>query len=513
MLFGKQVQWTLAVLAAFGSAQNDAVAPEDSAVVKLNTETFEKFLSENPLVMAEFFAPWCGHCKKLAPEYVEAASQLEPKNIAIAQIDCTENQELCQKQGIRGYPSLKVYKNGNLEPFAEYQGARSSDAIISYMLKQAEAAVRVVEDEAEFQDMLHDNEEPLVVDGGVSDFNATFYELADTYRDEFSFAQYGNDGKLSLYLPGEAEPIIYEGEDFDIESIAKWVSVESFPYYGEINGETFRAYMASDVPLAYFFYTDKEERESYADFFKELGKKFRGKINFAGLDASQFGRHAQNLNHKEQFPLFAIHDIAKDLKYGLPQLAEEEFEALEKPLALATDDIAKFVEKFLQGEAQAIVKSEEIPEVQEAHVFKIVGKTHDEIVRDPTKDVLVKYYAAWCGHCKRLAPIYEELAEIFHTSDGLKEKVLIANVDATLNDVQGVDIHGFPTLYLWPAGENTEPILYEGARTIEAFVDFIKEHGANAVDGVLAHQAFLEKIKKESEEAVKEEQELEQDEL
>ncbi|CAH01095.1 protein disulfide isomerase PDI1 [Kluyveromyces lactis] len=527
MLFKNTVRFGLAALmAASCSAQGDAVAPEDSAVVKLDADTFHEFIKEHPLVLAEFFAPWCGHCKTLAPEYVKAADELESKDIPLAQIDCQENQQFCQEQGIPGYPSLKLFKNGNPEAAGEYQGGRDAKAIVNYMLKQSEPAVQVVEDEKAFNEIIAKNlDNTYVVDGSVPEFNETFYQVADSLRDDYSFIQHGSDGKLSIYLPGESEPIVYEGEDFDAETISTWIAVEAFPYFGDVNGETYQAYMAVKVPLAYFFYTSPEEREEYESHFVDLAKKFRGKVNFAGLDASKFGRHAENLNQKQQFPLFAIHDTIKDLKYGLPQLADEEFAALEKPITLATEEITKFVEDFLEGKAEPIVKSEEIPEIQENSVFKIVGKNHEEIVRDPKKDVLVEYYAPWCGHCKKLAPTYESMAEFAHENDELKDKVLIAKIDATANDVQSVEIPGFPVLYLWPAGEETEPILFEGPRTAEAFLAFIKENGSHGVDGLALYEEYLvevEKKKQEEEEAQKakeveevaeEDSELEQDEL
>ena len=117
--------WTLLGVSAVVSA-SEANADAASDVVSLTKDTFGNFIKEHELVLAEFFAPWCGHCKALAPKYEEAATELKSKNIPLVKVDCTEEEDLCSGYGVEGYPTLKIFRGpDSIKP---YTGARQSEA-------------------------------------------------------------------------------------------------------------------------------------------------------------------------------------------------------------------------------------------------------------------------------------------------------------------------------------------------------------------------------------------------
>jgi thioredoxin-like negative regulator of GroEL len=72
-------------------------------------------------------------------------------------------------------------------------------------------------------------------------------------------------------------------------------------------------------------------------------------------------------------------------------------------------------------------------------------KNHEKVTQDSTKDVLVMYYAPWCGHCKSLKPVWNQLSDYV-----LKTDVVIAKIDMTTNKLEAPEVKGFPTIYFYP---------------------------------------------------------------
>ncbi|KAF9178321.1 hypothetical protein BGZ50_007825 [Haplosporangium sp. Z 11] len=98
-------------------------------VVDLDLESFERRTQFGPWLI-EYYAPWCGHCRDLAPIYDEVAVALKDK-VNVAKVDCTKNEEICRKEYVPGFPTIKLHQYGHSIEFKEQ---RSLESITNWCL-------------------------------------------------------------------------------------------------------------------------------------------------------------------------------------------------------------------------------------------------------------------------------------------------------------------------------------------------------------------------------------------
>ena len=119
--------------------QKAAEPGNEKDVIELTDDNFDStvFNDEN-MWMVAFYAPWCGHCKKLLPEWVAAATQLRG-TIKLAKVDATVHQKLASRYQVQGYPTIKIFAPGKGDKKVEdYQGPRDTSGIVSYALDKLE---------------------------------------------------------------------------------------------------------------------------------------------------------------------------------------------------------------------------------------------------------------------------------------------------------------------------------------------------------------------------------------
>jgi len=364
------------LLAAVAFAQDE---PAASDVVTLTTDTFADQTKSGDWLI-EFFAPWCGHCKRLAPIWEELATKSKGK-FNVAKVDCTVDQSVCNDNGVRGYPTVKLFSDGKTH---DYSGQRTIEAFTTFVEKiknpGAQEAAQVEEKK----------------DAPAQDASSNVVSLGDA-----NFAEKTKEG------------------DWLIEFFAPWCG----------------------------------HCKRLAPTWEELATKVKGQFNVAKVDctvetATCSGQGIRGYPTIKYFSKGQVHDYSGQR---------------------TIDDFTSFVQGKQGGATATPQKQEEkkAEPAQEAGSDVVILGDATFADRTKTGAWLVEFYAPWCGHCKRLAPTWEELAT------KSKDKFNVAKVDCTVEKetCNSMGVRGYPTVKFFNNGKKFD---YQGARTVEDFTKFVE---------------------------------------
>jgi len=466
----------LAMMVCLATAE---IEKEENVLV-LTEANFQEAIDANEFILVEFYAPWCGHCKSLAPEYAKAATELAEKESAIklAKVDATEQGKLAEKFGVRGYPTLKFFRNGK---DTEYNGGRTADTIVSWLEKKTGPPALTCADVDAAKKFIADNK--VAVMGFFKDVNSeaakAFLEVAASL-DDFKFGitsekmiledyEVTEDAAIVLFKDFDEKKNVFD-DKFEVEVITKFVEANSMPMVVEFNHESAQKIFSGSIKshLLLFVSYKSDEYAAQKEMASKIAKDFKGQLLFVTVDTDED-------DHKRILEFFGIKE---DELPGMRLIKLEEDMAKYKPQtnAIDEDSIRAFVKGFLDGSLKQHLLSEDVPEDWDKEAVKVlVGKNFEEVAMDTNKHVLVEFYAPWCGHCKQLAPTWDKLGEKFADT----EDIVVAKMDSTANELESIKIQGFPTIKLFKKGDN-KVVDYNGERTLEGLTKFLESGG---VDG------------------------------
>ena len=475
------------VLLVLALGQFPALAESDTStsVLVLDRSNFDATVSKFPFLLVKFYAPWCGHCKALAPEYKKAAEILkyEDPPVMLAKVDATVEESLASRFKVRGFPTLKLFKHGKEY---EYAGGRTSNTIIPWVKKRTGASTKRLTTEKEVADFLASAAGEVKGIAFLSDDSPAkkpVEEVASNFDDiEFAVApealasDHSPDGLpgIILFRSFDSGNIMFEGPMDGPElatSLTTWIDAKRFPLIVKFTTDTAAKIFGGDTKVHILvFYEEGDEKLEAA--MKESAQRHENELLFVSVAP-------------DQERIYEFFDITKA---DLPQVRlvnmGDGSTAMRKYTfrgdVFSSNDYDNFIAAFKRGEIAPVLKSQKVPEKNDGPVKTVVGDNFNDIVLGD-KDVLVEFYAPWCGHCKRLTPVWEELGEAFSSV----ESIVIAKMDATANEHEHVDVSGFPSIQFFAANSKT-PVDYDGSRTLDGFVAFLKNHATKNVEAVEA---------------------------
>lgn len=264
----------------------------------MNDDNFEDVLQSSSHLLVEFYAPWCGHCQQLAPEYAKAAQSLQASQSAtrLAKVDATVNSALAEKYQIQGFPTLHWFKHGVRQ---DYTGGRNEESIVNWVLKHSGPPSSHLATCQELKDKALEQKLALgyIGDLGSKDFTV-FMSVAEnpTIGEKYNFfhssdfegcgGEFGTDSpSIVLYRKFDESPVVYKGAIQDIEALLVWLQGQSVPTLIEFS-EDFIEPIFGQRKLTIFLFRSGSDNE-YSRAFEEVAQELRGQLLFVTSGVSE----------------------------------------------------------------------------------------------------------------------------------------------------------------------------------------------------------------------------------
>ena len=449
--------------------------PIENDITVLTEATFDKALEKYEHMLVMFYAPWCGHCKKFKPELEKAAAVLRKENLIVAKVDATAEKKLAEKYKVRGYPTVKFFKKGQA---TDYTAGRKEQDVINWVRKKSGPPTKPLKTADDVEKFQSDNEVCAIYFGNDAEEIKVFEGVALKIED-YPFGVVEDEEVAKKFNAKPKSVVIFKKFDEkrnDLETVKEkelndFLEKYSQKRVGTFDDKTTERVFGKNQPALVYFGEKGDKWNEAEKIMEKIADKVGGKLKVVMSEikegmAKRIAEYYIGIKN-EDLPSVRILDTRRDIKKYIMEGSIDE------------KNILNFIDGWEQGKLKLHLKTQEEPKENNGDIFVVVGKTFQKEVIDNDKDVMLVFYAPWCGHCKQLLPKYEEAAKKLKAKN---PKIVLAKMDATENEVESVTITGFPTIKFYPGNKKgSKPIDFNGERTTEGIIKFIQTNAYNKV--------------------------------
>lgn len=445
--------------------------PEEDDVVVLTDANFDDFLSNHEWVFIEYYAPWCGHCKSMAPSYSELAieNKFKENGIPIAKLEATVNKKVAEKMKPQGFPTLRLYNRG-FE--IDYKGGRDKKDIQAFIDLKMAVKPELIDTEDEFDELRGarlaaiyylDTKDASAVNA-FRRFILQFDNIPFAYTHNPQLQKLmGGKGSATLYVIrnfDDGDKVVDKDRPFTDNELSTEFKKVRFGHVMEFNDDVMHRLDEEKKNTLYLYTADR--RGPSMELFNKIAPKYSKDFFFVVADAT-------DEKVKRMAEYFGVGGKNENVRLmGYKGGKNQKFKANE----ISEAAITQLLDDHKAGKARQYLKTDSIPPANNNPVKDVVGASFGELIIKSNKHVLLEIHAPWCGHCKNLEPIFNELAVQLSAYDD----ILIAKMDGTTNEYPKVDAQGYPTIFFFPKGKKDKPIKYEGEKTLPKFIYFLNRH-------------------------------------
>jgi len=445
----------------------------ENDIIVLKDTNFDKALEKYEQILVIFYAQWCAICEKYELKLQKVASELRKENIFIAKVDAELEKNLHKRFQIYGYPKITFFKKG---VGIDYDAEKTEQDIIKWLNKKSKPT-KVFKTFEEVEKFQKENNVSVVYFGNNIEEFKIYEDVAMKFED-ILFGVVEDDEIAKKYNAKQGSVILFKKFDekrndlttFKEKELIEFIEINSERKITPFDKKASSKVFGNNKPAIVYLGEKGDKWNEEEKIMEKVALKVYPKLLFIMTDIKEgMGmRIAEYIGiKKENLPSVVILDTRKDIKkYILEGDINEK-------------NILDFIDGWEKGKIKIHLKTQEEPKENNGDIFVVVGKTFQKEVIENDKDVLIVFYAPWCGHCIHFLPEYEKAAKKLKAKN---PKIMLAKMDATENEIESVFIRSFPTIKFYPGNKkDIEPIDFNGERTTEGVIQFLQTNAYNKI--------------------------------
>ena len=322
---------------------------------------------------------------------------------------------------------------------------------------------------------------------GQSDMYEEYMVAANEMRDTYKF-MHTFDAKVAeaFKVPQETVAVFhpeifwskYENKTYTLtkksatyKEIITFVRRNAVPLVGWRTKVNMHKY--TERPLVVVYYDVNYDHQFVKDtqyirnMVLEVAKRFYGSnLKFAISNEEEF---------EDEIKALGFSDSGNEVNVGI--YTEKQKFRSDLDGDFSSEYLLQYIENLRTGKVQPYMKSMPVPKNQDSIIKKVVADNYDAEMHKVKKDVVIFFYAPWCGHCKEFDPVFKKVAKKMSKTN---ENIVFGRMDGTANDIPYMfpPLKGFPTIFFLSAYEKFDPIMYQGDRTYKSVKDWINRHSS-----------------------------------
>lgn len=453
----------IVLLAAITLAKEPVPEPQDDLITPLTHANFQKYINSHKFVVVNFYIENCATCEEFVPVFKTLANRLKKEKIKFTSVNLTQEKALNSRVKGLKRPIVKIYIYG---VHVIYSGPLVEDSMFNFLILTTHNHTEELYDADDINDFI-DRERSLIFFLPEDDRRSLsiFDSISAAYRHipfRYSFDtaikdKYGNGKYVLIFFRNynEGHKIINFEEPLTPELLKSFIDSHYLHFVIDMNKELDHHIVGPDSASMVYF-SDTFDEPEYA-VFEHFAKSKKHTFSFMRAHLTKdIGAHVADMigvKPSESPVVYIIYGDAVSFKKSY--VGEITYENLTNAIkSFKSDGIIKYVKS-----QHAVDNSDNVVKI-------VVAENFDELVVENNKVVLVYAYSPWCDICKGYERIYDELGDLMKD----QSDIVIAKIDATLNDHRLLDVNTHPTILLFVPGSKEHPKHYYGVQKLEFLV-------------------------------------------